>query len=96
MNRSMDAMHSTWIIVKVVASEVRGIGVIRAKDSKGRDVGICYHVDVHPRPLEENPAHAQIEADPTIASDSLFRRVKEMLALLAARHGWIIRPSSIR
>jgi hypothetical protein len=59
-----------------------------------------YVVDVQHRPVAANeamgivanPAHSQIEAAPHPNADTRFKKVKEALALIANRRGWLIAP----
>lgn len=46
-----------------------------------------------PDPTEDNLAHCQIECAPAISSNSRFKKLKEALARLATRHGFVIAPS---
>ena len=84
--------------MSLVALEVRKIGLRREGNNP-----IVYAVDVvadpigteHPA-LPENPAHAEIRTDPTIASDGVFKRLRRSLALLANQRGWLIPPDKDR
>lgn len=87
-------------VVQLVTNDVRQVSVLR--DPKSKEVPAPVHnVDVVERPiaadnpegLPENPAHAQVEASPEFLTDSRFRKLKEALALLAEKHGFLIEPS---
>lgn len=85
-------------IIELIASEVRGITDIQINPQV--DPPGFYDIDVVHRPIEAdettgrpaNHAHAQIEAAPHPDTDSRFKKVKEKLAFLANRRGWLIRP----
>jgi hypothetical protein len=52
-----------------------------------------YALDVEPRPIAANPAHAQIESVPVYAKKTHFRKVKEALSrILESGTQWAIRP----
>lgn len=72
----------TDAVVSLLAADVRGIRTLTRRDEQGREVGI-YAIDVRPEPLLDNPAHAQVYADPAFTSKSLFRRLCERLAQMA-------------
>jgi hypothetical protein len=86
-------------ITKLTAGEVRTNSSVEAFDAKGRKIG-RHTVDAMHRPIidcpgePENPAHCQIECDPRIETDNTFKRLKEALAGLATRVGFIVRPDS--
>jgi hypothetical protein len=83
-------------VAKLIAREVRNSCkiVIDPKDPSAH-----YAVDVIHRPIfsdpvdPENLAHCQIECAPAISSNSRFKKLKEALARLATRHGFIIAPT---
>lgn len=54
-----------------------------------------YAVEVVPRPIDKppNPAHAQIESAPAIASGSHFKKLKDALCRLTERRAWVVPPS---
>ena len=84
-------------VVWLITAEVRVIqDVIKYK--KGQEVDTEYLINVLHRPLENNFAHAQIEADPTITSSSVFRRLKTSLMHLVNNHDsqWLIYPGDYR
>jgi len=78
-------------VVSVVAHTIRAES-IAANDSRGRPVE-THMLDVIPAPLPENPAHAEIVANPDITSKSAFERLKQMLVRLAE---WEIYPLDCR
>jgi hypothetical protein len=87
-------------VAKLVAREVRASRKIPICDDKGNQTGE-HSVDVIHRPIKndadgepDNPAHCQIECHPTIDSDNRFKRLKEALAAMANRYGWVVRPGS--
>jgi len=73
-------------IAVLIAEEVRAIELANTDAPPNN-----YVIDVWARPLPENAAHAQIEAEPDLTG-SRFVRLKERLVLLAARRRWVIRP----
>ncbi|MUG97109.1 hypothetical protein F7734_34175 [Scytonema sp. UIC 10036] len=87
-------------VVSLVAGDIRMIDDIVQKDAKGKEIIYAYKIDVHPRPLGDNPAHAQIEPSPAYQNRNVFRKVSEKLARLAtervAHHGWEIEPYELR
>jgi hypothetical protein len=57
---------------------------LRVSDVRGSLPGCPeYEIDVRPDPLPDNPAHALIYAQPQYANPSVFRKLRERLALLA-------------
>jgi hypothetical protein len=86
-------------IAKLVAGEVRKISAIPIFDQKGRKTGE-HSVDVLHRPIvnvegePDNPAHCQVECHPTIDNDGRFKRLKEALAALANKCGFVVEPGS--
>lgn len=87
-------------IVSVLTRDVRAIASIRNVDVQPSEPSV-YGIDVIARPvlagndrgLPENLAHAQVESAPELATDSRFKKLKEALALLAEKGGWIIEPT---
>jgi hypothetical protein len=85
-------------ILALITREVRRLSVPASPDQLGNVQS--HSIDVKARPifannqenLPENLAHAQIEADPAFLIQSRFRKLKEALALLAARRGWAAPP----
>jgi len=75
-------------VAELLTSEVRGITNI---EQTGQN-GAVYKIDVHERPVEDNPAHAQVEAAPDFAGGSRFKKLKEALSLLASKRPWLINP----
>lgn len=75
-------------VVWLLAVAIRLIGL---EDQK-------YTIDVVFRPLDENPAHAQIEANPSITSDKVYKRLRTSLAFLANDNEprWLIYPEGYR
>ena len=51
-----------------------------------------FRVDVEPKPLHSNPAHAQVFLDPSSNNDKVFRRLRTSLARIANSHPWAIEP----
>ncbi|GAA6620648.1 hypothetical protein [Scytonema sp. NUACC26] len=86
-------------VVSLVAGDIRVIDDIVQKDAKGKELW-TYKIDVCPRPLADNPAHAQIEPSPAYQNRNTFRKVSEKLARLAteriAEQGWEIEPYELR
>jgi hypothetical protein len=77
-------------IALLLTEEVRAIVI--PVTSAPRDKPAQFVVDVWARPLEENPAHAQIEATPEFTK-SRFDKLKEALVRLAEKRGWVIEPT---
>ena len=85
-------------VVSLVAIDVRQISVSGLHKEKAPTVQkeIQYNIDVVPRPLEANQAHAVICPTPPYRTNSVFRRVREALVLLASRRNWTIPPVDMR
>lgn len=82
-------------IVTLGAGDVRGIsGVIT--NSKTGCLLYAHNVDVRHVPVDENYAHAQIEAAPHASSDGAWKKLKEALCRIAAVRGWTCPPASAR
>jgi hypothetical protein len=90
-------LYPTDGVTKLVAVEARKVTVpIAAADPTNTydvDVIYCPIEAGNPDGLTENPAHSQIEAAPTITVERRFDKIKEALARIATRHGWIVTPS---
>jgi len=80
-------------VIELIIGRVRQIKNIRK--IVGNDT-IEYDIDVIPRPIESNEAHAQIEPSPEFSSGSTFKKLQERLARLASDAGWKIYPSELR
>ncbi len=86
-------------ILALITREVRALSVPMTKQPQLSKAQL-HSIDVKARPIlaknpdnvPENPAHAQIEADPAFTTDSRFKKLKEALALLAAKRGWAAPP----
>ena len=78
-------------VTHVVTSEVRGVSNIAI----GPDDEKKFCVDAIHRPVDDpaNPAHTQIECDPEMSSSSRFKKLKEALAILASKQGFVVEPS---
>ncbi|MGI0479198.1 hypothetical protein ACN4EE_00250 [Geminocystis sp. CENA526] len=83
--------ESTDGVVSLVTNQVRQIDSIIQNDQKGKEE-FKYKIDVLPRPLDENKAHAQIEPSPEYRNQKPFRKLLERLAYLANERGWEIKP----
>ena len=90
-------------VLGLVAVHVRSIrGIANTNAEAGIDVPANYFVDVIPRPilldnpkrLPHNPAHAQVETTPAMVSGSRFKKLKEALARMAERHGFVVTHST--
>ena len=68
---------------------------VAQNDSKGKEK-FKYKIDVVPRPLPDNEAHAQIEPSPEYETKSVFRRLRERLAIIASEQEWEIPPVDLR
>lgn len=82
-------------VVSLICQDVRLIDSVVQKDSKGKEE-FTYKIDVLPRRLPNNDAHAQIEPTPTYRSKSVFRKLLERLAFLANQREWEILPWEFR
>lgn len=82
-------------VVSLICQDVRLINSVVQKDFKGKEE-FTYKIDVLPRPLPNNDAHAQIEPTPTYRSKSVFRKLLERLAFLANQREWEILPWEFR
>jgi len=84
-------------VLGLVAGDVRDIEEIQ-NDEKGNQIAI-YKIDVVPRPMEDNPSHAQIEPSPEYRNPAPFRKVRRQLAIKASKriqcHGWEIEPPEL-
>jgi hypothetical protein len=91
-------LTSTDGLVCLIAKEVRKLELLEYDN--GKPTGSNHQIDVIHRPIEpgdpqglpENPAHSQIETTPAL-SGSRFNRLKEALARLAEKRGWLVKPS---
>jgi hypothetical protein len=87
-------------ITKLIAREIRGTCKISIFDKKGKVTG-QHAVDVLHRPIVDSPgeadnlAHCQIECHPTIENDGSFKRLKEALAVMATRIGFVVEPDPL-
>ncbi|MFJ1212933.1 hypothetical protein [Burkholderia pyrrocinia] len=94
--RNYDPVQSktapTQGIVGLLAADVRLIKDAKKTDDKG-NVEYVHEVDVVPNPLPGNDAHALVTVSPTFESRRPFDRLKECLARLAERQGWLVEPS---
>lgn len=82
-------------VVSLITKDVRLINSVIQNNSKG-EPEFTYKIDVLPRPLENNQAHAQIEPSPEYRNQTPFRKLRERLAYLANQRGWEIEPYELR
>lgn len=82
-------------VVSLLAKDVRSIDQVVQNNHKG-ELKYIYKIDVLPRPLEENIAHAQIEPSPEYENDRPFKKLLERLAYLANQRQWEIKPYELR
>jgi hypothetical protein len=82
-------------VVGLISQDIRMIDNIIQRDNKGNEQ-FKYKIDVIPRPIENNFAHAQVEPSPEYKNKSTFRKVQERLARLASEKGWAILPIDLR
>lgn len=75
-------------VVSLLTIEVRAMADIITNSQPPQP----HLIDAIHRPEPHNYAHAQIEADPAIASKGTFKRFRAGLAFLANQHGWLIKP----
>jgi hypothetical protein len=86
-------------VLKLVAGDTRQTCKVAIFDSKGKAIDE-HAVDVMHRPIiddpteVDNPAHCQIECNPAIEKDGSFKRLKEALAGLATKHGFVLQPGT--
>lgn len=87
-------------VAKLIAGEMRTNCKVSIFNNKGKETG-AHRVDVLHRPIENDPdgepdnlAHCQIECDPMIDNDRVFKRLKEALAGMATQYGWVVKPGS--
>lgn len=77
-------------VVKLLTKEVRSIAGVRVTADK---TDLREHeVDALHRPITEDPsnlAHSQIECSPDFINPSRFRKLKEALARLATKSGFV-------
>lgn len=82
----------------VVSFYVRDVRAIDLKGETDDKQVITYIIDVEPKPLPDNPSHAEIYATPMYASKSTFRRLIEKLARLyeSGKAQLLIPPPELR
>jgi len=83
-------------VVAITAQEVRSISNVITLDKKQRQVGDAHAVDVFHRPVDGNGSHSQVEANPEVASDSAWKRLKEALCQRAQARHWVCAPASLK
>ena len=83
-------------VVLLVAFEVRQIDSVVAQDAHGNPLPPIYRIDVHADPKDDNEAHAEIRADPSIQKKSVFKKLRMALAHLARKRKWLILPGDYR
>ena len=79
-------------VVSFLTIEVRSLADIVTNSQPPQ----VHQINVIHRPEQDNYAHAQIEADPAIASKGTFKRFRASLAFLANKRGWLIKPLDYR
>lgn len=82
-------------VVSLITKDIRMTDTVIQNNSKG-EAEFQYKIDVYPRPLESNYAHAQIEPCPEYRNRKPFRKLLERLAYLANERGWEIEPWETR
>ncbi|MCK1629674.1 hypothetical protein [Bradyrhizobium sp. 162] len=87
-------------VTKVTAAEVRRTSGIPIRNAAGEQIA-AHEVDVIHRPIKDDPggepdneAHCQVECNPAMDHDKRFKRLKEALAAIASRYGWVVYPGS--
>lgn len=80
-------------VVTLAAAEVRTIAIQGFDQNKNPTSR--HAVDVQHVPLPENAAHAEVYANPDVAT-SAFKRLKERLCAIALKNGWAALPGSLR
>jgi hypothetical protein len=92
--------HPTDGLLLLIANEVRAIKLPQT-DQKGKPTSDTHKIDVMHRPIDAdnawglpaNEAHSQVESTP-ILSESRFKKLKEALARIAEKRGWLASPVS--
>ncbi|KVR15065.1 hypothetical protein WK13_11805 [Burkholderia ubonensis] len=79
-------------IVGLIAGDVRLIQNVSKSDNAG-NVQYVHDVDVVPDPLPHNNSHALVTVSPQFESRRPFDRLKDSLARLAEKQGWLVEPS---
>lgn len=85
-------------VVSLTVLSVRQIADVVQNDKYGNPK-FAYAVDAIPDPVKDDPvlpdnlAHALIVANPDFESKSVFKKLKESLARIASRGGWLVEPS---
>jgi len=93
-------VKSTDGLVRLVADEIRKLQIAQIDAATREPAGTNYQIDVMHRPIDlgndrgepPNPAHSQIEATPAL-NRSRFDKLKELLARLAEKNGWLVQPT---
>lgn len=80
-------------VVCLIAGEVRAIYDITSDDQTARGA-VAHDMDVIAAPSPHNRAHALIVAVPSLPSERPFLKLRERLARLAERRGWVLEPST--
>jgi hypothetical protein len=96
-------------LVKLLAADVRNIQTVEQIDKAGNKIPDAtqyqsfkvHRFDAIHRPIAadpalgiaENPAHSQIEGTPEL-NGGRFRKLKEVLARLATKDGWLVSPAT--
>jgi len=91
--------HPTDGLLLLITNEVRAISLAQT-DQKGKPTSDLHKIDVIHRPIEAgdagglpaNEAHSQVESTPAL-SESRFKKLKEALARIAAKRGWLVSPA---
>ncbi len=86
-------------VIMFVAHEIRAVDDLKKSGGNKDKPAIDYIMDVVPAPEEENPAHAELRANPhfdEIDRKKAFRTLRYKLAEIANRHGWLIKPNGFR
>ncbi|WP_429356324.1 hypothetical protein [Paraburkholderia sp. 32] len=78
-------------IVGLVTEAVRNISGVTRTDTSG-NVVTEHAVDVIYDPREDNNAHALVTVAPVFESNRPFERLKDSLARLAEKGGWLVEP----
>jgi hypothetical protein len=84
-------------VVSLITIDVRQTETVFQPDPKGQPLPFStYRIDVCSKPVDKNPAHAQIEPSPEYKNRTPFRKLLERLAFLANQRGWEILPFELR
>lgn len=91
-------LNATDGVTALITSEVRSIRNLRVKPDDPKDAAV-YEIDAKHDPKlrtdtqPENLAHCMILCTPDVTKNHFNKRVKEALAIIATKHGFIVKPT---